>query len=947
MALAGERWRGLRAVAAVVLLGAVLIAAIDSLAWDAVPAVTHFEDSVLTPPGPSAWEAAASKGLTLTSKSLQIAIRGDELTATYTVTAPAGSPLGTRAETDDDPNTGNDLVDNVLGHVTVAEFRYGFTGQNRTPADLTFEPPTLTIAATPTSHKKLIDTLTVRSDQFRLYRSRQQVAVRSPNSTDGTPAPLIQVSGPGAEVSVPVQVAVHDSGGGSVDLVPAKGFDGSAPVTFTLSEGRSGQSWVEKLRAIGGISIPIAGTTLNRLDNLFVYAVVLWSLAAARRRLAERGTDDGGVIEVTQQSVAVIITAFAAVAVIGLAEDVASPLLPPTAYGLEAAATAAGPLALLLGGTIMVWPLACWRRNRDQHARGQAAAPAMASGHGVLASRLFRFLPWMLSLLVTAGYWLFLNGSGINPGSHPDVIVGMGAVLLAAPLLVRRACGGSDLATSLVSAGCVAACFAGTLIPGLLQYPVNPYGKWTYLIAAVAAVAGLCVLCGRATQVMFRRYRERLVATRLKNRPGKVSERLDRRLRVMSRTAITAVCAAIIVAVIPGAISASGVTGPKTVGLVANDLYQLFDALPQLTDWLVLYLAALAVLLLPAVPGGRAAAREIAIPILMMLLYWNDIWFYLPVTMAAGYFLIRWLLLPARLADASRAARSPWAAIRVALAGWRSAEFAGAQRTALSSGSTDFLKSALLDKEWAKYQEQVDTVDRAQQELGARQDRYQLVARTAARTAFSYAGSPLHWQAGLIGALTGGILGLIPTAINLSTSPPLFDSGSYPLLTFLGSTAWNLEWVGIGWFIGYFLPLLRGSTGTGKGMWLFLVAAIAPLPNALVWNDGGDWINALVINLELLVVLVLAVVIIGDIRAVQRAGFRPTDWIRIYNWRFVATWTTALAAAIGTIAITVATATITDLSQQQFTKPSPSGQSSCSSQSTSSSPSSGRTSGTC
>ena len=62
--------------------------------------------------------------------------------------------------------------------------------------------------------------------------------------------------------------------------------------------------------------------------------------------------------------------------------------------------------------------------------------------------------------------------------------------------------------------------------------------------------------------------------------------------------------------------------------------------------------------------------------------------------------------------------------------------------------------------------------------------------------------------------------------------------------------------------------------------------------------------------------LLLATVIIGDVQALKNAGFRTQDWVRVHNWRFVATWTTALAAAIGTIAIAFATTTVNDLSNQ-------------------------------
>jgi hypothetical protein len=74
-------------------------------------------------------------------------------------------------------------------------------------------------------------------------------------------------------------------------------------------------------------------------------------------------------------------------------------------------------------------------------------------------------------------------------------------------------------------------------------------------------------------------------------------------------------------------------------------------------------------------------------------------------------------------------------------------------------------------------------------------------------------------------------------------------------------------------------------------------------------------------DLELLVFLMLVTVIVCDLRTLSRAGLSLTDWPRVHNWRFVATWSAALVAAVGTIAITFATTTVTDLSQQLTRQP--------------------------
>ena len=378
----------------------------------------------------------------------------------------------------------------------------------------------------------------------------------------------------------------------------------------------------------------------------------------------------------------------------------------------------------------------------------------------------------------------------------------------------------------------------------------------------------------------------------------------------------------------PDAVSESAIADRGAVGLSGSDLFQLFDALPSLVDWLALYFSLLAVTLLPAKLGVRDAVREIAIPVFLVLAYWDNAWLYLPVTMIAGYCLVRWVLLPTSLSAARPARVGGSAAINAALADWRSADFAGSQRDALGTSSTDALRDALLGGEWTSYTAKLAIVGRAQQDLGARQDEARAAALAAKRRAFSYYRTPLRPRAALAGALTGALIGMGPIAISLLTSAPPSDDGSYPVLNFLGTTAGTLlAWTGVGWFTGYLLPLIRGSNGVEKGLWLFLVWAVGPLLGALVWNDAGDWLSTLVADLQVLVVLVLVAVIVGDLRALREVGFGVQDWARVHNWRFVATWATALAAAIGTIAIAVATATITDISQEQFIHPPASSQS--------------------
>ena len=334
----------------------------------------------------------------------------------------------------------------------------------------------------------------------------------------------------------------------------------------------------------------------------------------------------------------------------------------------------------------------------------------------------------------------------------------MVVVLIWVPPLVRRLCGSGWLA-AVATAGLLIVAFSVTLAPALLWQgwinvpDVSVLGKWVYLVTAVLTMVGLCIASGQATWVMFRRYRER-ISVHVRKRTSDLLKRLDFRLRIMAWVSVSAVCVLIIVAIVPDAISESAVLDLGSSGLTAGDLFHLFDASIDLVGWVALYFAILATMLLPNTLGARAAARELAVPTALLLFYWNDSWLYLPVTMITGLVLVRYLLLPAKLTRARPRSVGPRTAIRAALAGWRSAEFVGAQRDALGTTGTDSLKEALISEESTSYRRKLDIVNRAEQDLGARQDELRTAARTEKSAVFSHYGEPLCWATGIAGALS-------------------------------------------------------------------------------------------------------------------------------------------------------------------------------------------------
>jgi hypothetical protein len=155
------------------------------------------------------------------------------------------------------------------------------------------------------------------------------------------------------------------------------------------------------------------------------------------------------------------------------------------------------------------------------------------------------------------------------------------------------------------------------------------------------------------------------------------------------------------------------------------------------------------------------------------------------------------------------------------------------------------------------------------------------------------------------GAVLGAILGIIPALITLLTTKPAVSTSGYPVLDFLGGTAWDLlQWIGLGWLVGYSLPLIQGRNGSEKALGLFLTGIGAILPMAVIWDDNNDWIHVLIFSLELLFFLMLTAICLCDLRTLRKAGMRLADWFTVQHWHFVVTWSTALLAALGTAVVT-------------------------------------------
>ncbi len=427
------------------------------------------------------------------------------------------------------------------------------------------------------------------------------------------------------------------------------------------------------------------------------------------------------------------------------------------------------------------------------------------------------------------------------------------------------------------------------------QYHINFIGKWLYLIVPLASFLGLSLIASRAIFAV---------------------------VNGVWRWLLSIVAVAVLGAVIvPNAMANSLVSQGHAPGLNPSDLFaseSFIEALPELLRWAFVALTLIALYSIQELPSRRPEIRRVGVAILLVLLFSDGYsYYYVPVTLVLGYLALDRVALPAHLAGQRADRRSPAEAIRYALGAWHRAELASNQREHLTDGSADALRDILMKDGTDGYNRSYDALTRTQYRLDERYGRLRSQAYAAADAAFDHKGRLPDTGAARVGFLVGLVWTAMTIAIQLLAARPFLPFTSYPDLDFFRSNGANLFlWPLLGWCIGYFLPFIRGKEGVTKALWLALPVVAAAVPLELLWDDAACWLNVLVFDLELFSFLVVASVAVGDLLVLQRAGMRLADWVRVHNWKFVVSWSSAVLAALATAAATFLSTAATDVSNQ-------------------------------
>jgi len=789
--------------------------------------------------------------VTADSRRLDITERKHRLVATYTVTFPASSPFVRWLTNDPARDDGDDLVSSMFGTVSIGEFAYGFTGPNVTWTALDFQEPRLRLNG-PSA------TVTVASTPYAAFLDRVTVSLDAPDTHLLVNKDQVGVpnSSGQARVESGLSLVTADKDRSSFDR------DGHQRARLEVAR-EPAHPRLTQVRGLVAGTMPVLDPTLVRLAELALIAVFLWALSG---RPSPTGPD-----ELPLAATRLLFAGFAAVAILGLANDTLVALHreeDATSGGLLA-----GPTALLLAGAVFVWPLMCFQLGPRRGTRPPRLLPlavpfCLIPVYGVC-------LTWLSGLTAPKIVALVL-------GAVP--VVGLTCVVLYLvyartppwPALV----GVPTVALSAINMWPMA--YWTYFRTGVTH--VNAAAKWFYVIGGAAAILGLCLLAVRLI-------------------PGLAGKAIG--------TSVVALSA------FPSVLIDARPWDDHTVGRTSIALFGLFDSLWALTEWMLLGLVALSLVsVMRRHDAARAAVRRHGIAAGVLVFFYNESLLYIPVSRLVGFVFLVLAVLPAALTLRNPPRDTAGHTLQDILGAWRGADLAKKRIDSLESPPVDDLRDMLINEKMspAEFVLSMSRLDRVDRLLEARRRQFTGRARRLKSIAFGHLGADIRRHTVRLGAAFGAVFGVVPFAITLFTMNGPLWSGDYPLLSFLGNTAWwYLSWPAMGLLYGLLLPLIRGKHGIEKGLWLFLAIVASSLPTALIWNDNAaDWLSSAVNWLEFLIFCIMIGMVVGDLPVLRAARLGWLDWTRVHNWRLIVTWSTALTVALAAAAAAFVSSTATE-----------------------------------
>ena len=163
------------------------------------------------------------------------------------------------------------------------------------------------------------------------------------------------------------------------------------------------------------------------------------------------------------------------------------------------------------------------------------------------------------------------------------------------------------------------------------------------------------------------------------------------------------------------------------------------------------------------------------------------------------------------------------------------------------------------------------------------------------------------WQRARWGLLAGLVIGSPWVVLGLAgISLPTAQEG-YPELSIAAAVApLILRWTGYGFLFGYFFPLLRGTSGLSKALWLFVAAAIAEVCATLtsVHATVKQWDKTGLLVIQLFA-FAMTLGILADRAVLNKYHFPAARLVDLHNLWWLSAWASAVGVAVATGIATV------------------------------------------
>jgi hypothetical protein len=276
--------------------------------------------------------------------------------------------------------------------------------------------------------------------------------------------------------------------------------------------------------------------------------------------------------------------------------------------------------------------------------------------------------------------------------------------------------------------------------------------------------------------------------------------------------------------------------------------------------------------------------------VLMLLVLFERNWLAVPIVLALGALLLRWLFAtPTLTAPSSNGAATIKDLIRYNEACRALRQLKRELAKSVAGGSITF----------NEYQAKADALEAHVDELATR-----LGGVTAPRAAVLSSGLPTPPSQRALLAARYALLAALPwiAVFAYNTARDAAPEFRYQWLSVAAATIFGIaQWPLYGLFLGYFYPHIRGNSGVGKAISVFALLAIPTVVATMLTAplDSAAWTSVSFWTLQLLVMLLITGLLAGDLETLHSSGLAWRHLLDVHDLGALAAYASTIVAAIG------------------------------------------------